>query len=610
MPIAVTGPAGSNAFNPIVSNSFNAPAGSLLVVALVGSGGTPTISNSGTARTWTVRKSHPSYSSVAIYTAPNPSALTGITVTASGVSGGIKVWVVTGQHPTSPIGATGSGSTTTNSTTVNAYTSTAPGSRGFLAAVDWNGTYLGSAPTSTDDEYGWALGDANAGLAATKAANTDISGSTVTFGLDAAGTAAADWHWVALEILGASLDASTDLTVVEVPVSTPAPSASAGAGASLSAVAVPTAVPAPSASAGAGATLATVPVTVGIAAPSVTLDETEVVTPDTVNVTTTVPTPNISAGSSVQLGGPVGVSVAVYTPDVDAELNASADMPTVAVVVDVPPVAVTVPVLPGDQLDGVGGQMEWNGFVLGRGTPYRWTGQLEGWRGKEPPDSGNAPHANRPGSAPGRPLARERVITWTGLLKGRREDIEPAVLALEGATPLLRDATQWPLVVNDLGVPYLCYGRIDRVHIPVDKLLRLGHGKIALQWILADNRRYNINATGVTCPVGEIVEISNAGNTETNPLIIIPGPAVTPRMTNHTLGRVLEFNVTLALGEDLTIDTDLGRARVGDTDVMGNRAFGSASVWDWILDRGPQEVEYTTASGGTQAEVLYRDAWH
>src|SRR3546814_9310570 len=61
----------------------------------------------------------------------------------------LKVYVVTGQHATTPIGAVGEGSSTTNAITPNAYTSTANNSRGFGCATDWNAN---GVPTSTDTE--------------------------------------------------------------------------------------------------------------------------------------------------------------------------------------------------------------------------------------------------------------------------------------------------------------------------------------------------------------------------------------------------------------------------------------------------------------------------
>ncbi|MEV4020158.1 hypothetical protein AB0J35_57750, partial [Nonomuraea angiospora] len=156
MPIAIdaSSPAGATGGGTITTAAFNPPANSLLVAVVAASATTPTISNSVTARTWTLRKVHTnaSYKGIAIYTAPNPTALTGTQVTVGSATGGVKIYVVTGAHPTSPIGTNGVGTTATNNATIDAYTSTAAGSRAFCAAVNWNGA---AAPTSTDDETAW-----------------------------------------------------------------------------------------------------------------------------------------------------------------------------------------------------------------------------------------------------------------------------------------------------------------------------------------------------------------------------------------------------------------------------------------------------------------------
>lgn len=183
----------------VATGSFSPPVGSLLVAAVATVNGEVT-GLSGGSLTWTRRVQSISTFYVEMWTAPAPSGGSGITASA-GLDGitaaALKVWVLTGQHA-SPIGTTGTGATTTNNAAVNAYTSTGSASRGFIVAVD-GGT--GGTPSSTDDEE--AFGTSFFGLAATKAANSGASGSTIQFNLDASGTGAADWEWAALEILAA-----------------------------------------------------------------------------------------------------------------------------------------------------------------------------------------------------------------------------------------------------------------------------------------------------------------------------------------------------------------------------------------------------------------------
>jgi hypothetical protein len=204
-------PATVSGNEPLTTASFSPPAGTLLMACVFVENSTDqaiSISNSGTALTWTQRvirttaEAGSSSGQIAIYTAPNATAQSGITVTMSVDNvtsfAALKVLTITGAELSNPVGATGEGSSTTNNVTVNAYTSTVQYSRGFGAAHDWQG--LGT-PTSSDDEETFNSANVLSGMTIWKGAKTDTSGSTVTLNLDAAGTGTPKWLWVAVEIL-------------------------------------------------------------------------------------------------------------------------------------------------------------------------------------------------------------------------------------------------------------------------------------------------------------------------------------------------------------------------------------------------------------------------
>lgn len=209
MPITIhTSPAVvSDEPTSITTASFTSVSGGMLVAMLqVTSGTAPTVSGGGL--TWTRQvRNNLGQIYADIWTAPvTTGASMTVTATLSGDlnAGGLKVDVISGQHPSFPIGATGTGTTSANNATVSGYESTADGSRGFCSATELNG--LGT-PTSSDTGFGWSLTAGGlfpyAGLAVRKAADTANSGTTVTFNLDASGGSAADWRWAALEIVAA-----------------------------------------------------------------------------------------------------------------------------------------------------------------------------------------------------------------------------------------------------------------------------------------------------------------------------------------------------------------------------------------------------------------------
>lgn len=106
-----------------------------------------------------------------------------------------KVYVVSGEHATTPIGANGEGSSTTNNLSPTLFTATGAG-RAFYCGTDWNQRGL---PVSTDTEDGGDYTGAMSCISAYKA--SDHTSGAISGNLDAGGTSAADWNWVALEIL-------------------------------------------------------------------------------------------------------------------------------------------------------------------------------------------------------------------------------------------------------------------------------------------------------------------------------------------------------------------------------------------------------------------------
>ncbi|MGW6498541.1 phage distal tail protein [Nonomuraea angiospora] len=597
---------------------FSPPANSVLVACVFandGSSGTNiTVSNNVSALTWTSRVRRDTVDSggqnglAAIFTAPCPAGITNTRVTAAtnrttGI--GVKVYVFTGVDLTTPVGATGEGSSPNNAINPNAYTSTAAGSRGVACASERSDT---GAPTSTDDAaatYNGTLG--LAGMGVLKAANTGSSGSTVQFNLDASGGLPAEWNWCAVELMPGATDTSVELVTVAASAAVPSPGVSAGAGPTPATVTATTAVPAPTASGDANATPATVTARAAVPAPAVTTDSATVANLTTVTAAAAVPAPTVQTDISLT-PATVQAAATVWGLTVQADFNADVTLPHVAVTTAVDGVVASVPALPGDNMSGQPGQIEFGGFLLGTSTPYRWK-TLTGWREKPPIDSGNVPRASRHGSYAGRPLMQERVITWTANLRAPRGEVEAAVVALELALPVYADERESPLVINDLGTPYLIYGRIDRNPIVVDQRLRLGFSQLTLQWICSDPRRYNLLATGVTVPINEDRTIGNGGNSETHPLLVVKGPVVGPVVVNETMQQQVAFDVTLDADDELVIDCDLGNATIAGANVIGQLTGASVHPSYFVLDRGNNTISHTATSGGAQVEVLYRDAW-
>lgn len=278
------------------------------------------------------------------------------------------------------------------------------------------------------------------------------------------------------------------------------------------------------------------------------------------------------------------------------------------------------------------GLVQWGTLLLGRWqaggviTPYRWR-LLTGWEDLPGLDSGTVARAQQSGAYPGRLLAQTRIITLDGMtVRAAAGHIGAAVRTLNAATPLT--LAEAPLVIwtDDRG-PLLVNARVVRRHIPMDSSWALGYsGGGAIQWEATDPRRYQVTEqTAVTgLPASEAglvwgspevglvwgspeVGLSwgtpgstgdltcvNSGDASAHPIIEFRGPVTNPSVTLLSSGVVLEYNITLAASDVLSIDTWLGTVTLG-----GQSRIGSAT------NRSSPEGSFTLP-GASTSTVSFR----
>lgn len=179
-PTIVTNNVGATA--TITTASFTPPTGSLLLVRWSGNSasgvnpGTPTVTdNLGGHLTYTLSDwqsradgAPNSEGQTAIWTAPVVSSAAMTVTVTSGVATSFKqsalsVTVLTGQDPTTPVGAHGKSHTSSASLIIQGYTAQATGAQGFISVCDWD-----------------TLGAETAGTGCTVAGFADGSGSVGT----------------------------------------------------------------------------------------------------------------------------------------------------------------------------------------------------------------------------------------------------------------------------------------------------------------------------------------------------------------------------------------------------------------------------------------------
>jgi hypothetical protein len=240
--------------------------------------------------------------------------------------------------------------------------------------------------------------------------------------------------------------------------------------------------------------------------------------------------------------------------------------------------------------------------------------EITGWRSLPSVSNLNVERPSRHGAWAGRKLAQQRVVTIRLQIDSLSDEtlIDDLLDDLDAVTGLGEDETELPLVIKGYGQPLLAYGSIIDRDVPMDGDWSAGAANVSILIACSDSRLYSLERHGATVPPNTPTGLANTGNTATHPLIRLEGPAVNPVLTRAVSGataRTLEFDLTLADGELLEIDTDAGTAVVGGVSKMSALTGSSVPVGDFVLAAGTNTITYTTTSGGSAgADFLWRDA--
>jgi hypothetical protein len=276
-----------------------------------------------------------------------------------------------------------------------------------------------------------------------------------------------------------------------------------------------------------------------------------------------------------------------------------------------PDSGVDVPILPGDNITG-NFQIEYNGTLFGGyGNIYQIiAGSVEGWDDLPPLDSSNVPRPSGHGSWPGIYRAQERQVTATIAINVIDGDFAGAIAEIRKLLVPPAGETGAPLVISTRDEILMSLEAVADTRTMPTGAYQEGWVPVAVRWICADPRRYNVIRSGINISVSTTAVVENAGNVATHPILRIDGPVLNPTVTNVTLGRTISFAIELSPTQRLTIDTDAGNAIVDGQSVLSKLTANSDPVSDFVFDRGSNEISYTATSGGGKGLVtLYRDAW-
>lgn len=279
--------------------------------------------------------------------------------------------------------------------------------------------------------------------------------------------------------------------------------------------------------------------------------------------------------------------------------------------------------MPAGDLITQDGQMEWNGVLMGAGTPFRWTG-LAGWNDLPPTRGSDDPRVGRHGSFPGQLLLDERTITYNWLTSGvSRSAFPAAIAALRRATALSDNPVEAPLVAQVDGLKLMCMARCTKRAIPTDKQYAVGYTAGALQWVASNPRLFELPqqtiptglaspaADGLTFPLvfplvfgtgrsGGRLTVANNGDTDAWPMWeITAGTALKgPTITNLSGPGEIGFDPTWTLSAangPLLVDTDQLSAVLTDSDTSAGPNLFTAN-WFPIPAGGSIDVAFTAAN--------------
>lgn len=273
------------------------------------------------------------------------------------------------------------------------------------------------------------------------------------------------------------------------------------------------------------------------------------------------------------------------------------------------------------------GQIEWQGLLLGAGTPYRWR-NLEGWL--DLPDVRDA-DTDRPdthGAFLGQLFAGRRLITYTWVTRGvDRASFPDAVNALRAATTI-GDGSEHPLVVALHGRRHMVLARCIRRTLPTDRAYAIGYATGAIQWratnprilelpqLTATTRLPAPRTSGVAFPLvfpvsfgaatppgGELL-LTNRGNEAAQPVWRITGPVLGPAITNIDTGAVLGFDndFEIPAGQSIELNHADRTVLVADFDVSRSHRLALRQWFD--LPPGDTRVLFSAVQYSPSAELV------
>lgn len=281
------------------------------------------------------------------------------------------------------------------------------------------------------------------------------------------------------------------------------------------------------------------------------------------------------------------------------------------------------------------GQLEYNGYVLGDDATTFMV-NLTGWEDLPPIDSSNTLKPASYGAWAGKKLPGQRILTWSG--RFAPEDYSNWATLLD----VLKRAFTIPVADEELTIAVrtrndikVVFGAVTQRAIPMDYTYSYFGANITIQFECSDPRKYSLGEItkfismpadttdgldyplvypldyGVAALISDL-NITNEGDAPSPVLLNFQGPAKNPVLVNSTTGAQLGFNLTIADGEYLQVNTRTGTVLLnGTADRLYTRQLTSSPILSFALNPGVNEMHVYAEEwdSGSGVEIIYRDAY-
>lgn len=278
----------------------------------------------------------------------------------------------------------------------------------------------------------------------------------------------------------------------------------------------------------------------------------------------------------------------------------------------------------GAQITGPG-QLQFGDMLTGGGTSAGWR-ELVGWRDLPAASVADAQRPQAHGAYAGSVFGDSLAVTYTCLIRGRVNKLA-ALETFERFTQM--DGVERWLAVNDGAGVTMRLARVVARSVPMDKAFAFGPAECAVQFLCADPRRYSLNAAtaAMSAPVivgglgyplvypldygtstGGAAVAVNSGTAAAPFVATFTGPLTNPGLSSSD-GWALRFNLALAAGETLVVDTKAGTAQLGTADRLYAIAPNSDLPEQCQLSPGSSTLSLSAAAGTGGASVTYRHTY-